>query len=657
MSFTKDQHPRLYFSREDLPRLREEAKRGVRAEVLGRMRSWCDRFLDPNDAHYFDFRERKRPIWKERESRMVWEPSIQILAFTYAFTGEKRYGEAAVAALLNAIETKLADARFQSMGGNYEGWRRSTIHQHDKGQHAKAVSHVYDLCYDLLDESQRHTVRDYIVESIHILDDPKLYSNDAQFMTNNRGMTSFVGVRGVYPLVIEGDVELPALDAFLDEAVVAADAYQHSAFDQDGVCYEGGSYAGAIVTVYMFAKMLARSGRGNLLRDPFWEKFLHYQLYEMLPGGGRLNNLNDCEDRSGTVQPCLFLMGGETGAIVPWLARQIDLHPSRQTNDEADWNDTINALFGLMVPVWLWEWREDAPVRTPHELRFPLSHCFPQRGIASMRTGWDEEDFLLSHKCGLEPHGQHRQSDQNHIALYALGEKFLVDEGYGQPEITSRDRYFTRADVHNLVIVDGKEPNPILHWGGMASGRIVDWEHTSDYDTSLGDATAAHLLESAVDKAMRRVVFVRRTAHPFVIVIDEVVADDSGIEHDYEALWRTARSNLIELDGNRFVIVGSKNDCRGQVLFPTVGAELTVKTHFNLPQLRVKVRAPRMELVTVLTPVRRGEKPPMFLCERTGQGEFTVTADDGGKRWIVRGGTRTNGPLRKPIAIKTRSIS
>lgn len=657
MSFQKDQHPRLYFSREDLPRLREEARRGVRGEVLGQMRVWCERFLDPSDSWYFDFRERKRPIWKERESRMIWEPSIQILAFTYAFTGEKRYGMGAVAALLDAIETKLADVRYKSMGVEYEGWRRSAIHQHDKGQHAKAVSHVYDLCYDLLDASQRQIVREYIVESFHILDDPKLYANDAQFVTNNRGMTSFVGVRGVYLLAIEGDVEFPRIEEHIEEAIVAADAYQHSAFDQDGVCYEGGSYAGAILTVYAFAKMLARSGRGNLLRDPFWEKYLHYQLYELLPGGGRLNNLNDCEDRSGTVQPGLFLMGDEKGAIVPWLARQIDLHPSRKACDEKDWNDTINTLFGLMLPVWLWEWRDDATVRTPQELGFPPSHCFPQRGIASMRTGWGADDILLSHKCGLEPHGQHRQSDQNHIALYARGEKLLVDEGYGQPGIMSPSRYFSQADVHNLVIVDGKEPNPLLQWGGQAGGRIVDWLHTPDYDTSLGDATPAHLLQSAVNKSLRRVVFVRNTPHPFAIVIDEVVADASGNDHEYEALWRTAKENHIDVNGSRFLIAGATNGCHGQVLFPTTGADLAVKTHYNLPQLRVKVRAPRLEMVTAFVPIRRSEKPPILSCERHGQGDFAVTVNDDGRQWIIRAGTRREGPLHKPLAIEVRRMS
>lgn len=659
MAFEKDQHPRLYFSREALPTLRAQAASGVRAAILSRMRAWCERFLDPADPHYFDFRERRRPCWKERELRMVWEPAMHLLAFTYAFTGEERFGETAVAALMNAIETRLADVRYHNMGVEYEGWRRSTIHQHDKGMYAWAVCHVYDLCYDLLNEAQRQAAREHIIESIHILDDRALFHNDYAFITTNRGARAFVGVRGMYPLAIEGDADVPRTEAFLQEALHACDKYLHSAFDQDGVCFDGPSYAGALTHAHAFARMLERSGRGSLLRHPIWEKFLHHQLYELVPGGSRLNNLNDCDALCGTVKPALFLMGTPAGAVIPWMARQLDLHPRRLRGEGKDEADAVNALFDLMFPLWLWEWHEEEPVRDPRQLGYPLSRCFPQRGIASMRTGWGAEDALLSHKCGLEPHRQHRQSDQNHLAFYAMSESFLVDEGYGRTDAVDEKgaapppRYFSQAGVHNVILVDGQEPNPLFRGGGLAGGQIVDWRHTPEYDTSMGDATGAHLLDRAVDRALRRVVLVRRASGPFVLVVDEVVVDETNQPHLFEALWRTAPSNRIEVQGGRFVIGGTTNDCHGQVLYPET-TELAVKTHYMAPQLRVKVRAPRLEMVTVLTPVRRGEDPPRLTCERHGPGDFTVTLRTHKVRWTVRAGTRREGPLHCPVAVEVR---
>src|SRR5262249_19380956 len=135
--------------------LRVQARSGVRGQVLKRIVTWCDRFLDLRDQNYFDFRERRRPMWKERELRMTWEPAVHLLSFAYAFTGEKRYGEAARDAVLDAIDTGLADTPSKSLGVAYEGWRRGPIHQHDKGMHVWAVAHAYDLCHDLFAEPQR----------------------------------------------------------------------------------------------------------------------------------------------------------------------------------------------------------------------------------------------------------------------------------------------------------------------------------------------------------------------------------------------------------------------------------------------------------------------------------------------------------------------
>lgn len=661
MPFNNGEHPRLYFSQEELPALREAAKTGPRAELLNTLCWWCEKFLDTGDEHYFDFRERGRPIWQLRDVCHTWQRAIHMFAFAYAFTGNKRFGHAAREVLLNAIETRLADEPFNGEGCNsgYEGWRRSTLHQHDKGNYAWAVCHVYDLCHDLLSEVERVRIRDHIVEGIHILDDPFLYHNTRQFLTNNRGSRAMMGVRGVYPLTIEGEVDLPNIEDYLDEALNAAQTFLVASFDQDGVPYEGASYGvGSATPLYLFAKMLARSGRINLLRNPLWERILHYQLYELLPNSCSINNLNDCDSPNGSVAASLFLLGSSSGAILPWLAQQLDLHPVRRQALISN----IDAAHALISPVFLWEWRDGVEMCTPHQLQYPTSYCFMQRGIASMRTGWDKLDTLVSHKCGYEMDNQHTQSDQNHVALYALGEHFLVDEGYNdQADIVAETgygeknyRYFSRADLHNTVIFDGLDQNGNSAHGGwplQADGRIIDWQSTPDFDTSLGDAKRAYGKHGAIKKALRRVMFVRDTPHPYVIVIDAMEIDDEKTEHIYEVLWRTAGSNTITVDKNEFTIAGVKNSCYGVVLYPT-SAGLSVKRHYNLPQLRVRVCARVLEMVTVFSPLQGNESPPSFTCERNDDGDFTITVQDGDKQHVIRAGASTTGPLHKPILVE-----
>ena len=647
MAFVKGEHPRLYFSRDDLARLRERSKIGVSAEILAILTAFCDRMVDPKDEHYFNVRKQKKPL-----ERGIVEASLVYLSLAYAFTGEKCYGEAARDAAVGMIQGKLAE--------DFRHGLRGSMHAiQDKGWYALAICTAYDVCYDLFDDEQRKLFIAHALENIDLAENPEVFFNDARFLMNNRGMAAFIGCFGFYPLALEGETKFKH-DEYLNEAINAAEVYLHMAFDQDGVSYEGPAYGKILGFVYCFARMLQRSGRTNLLRNSRFEQYVNYMLYEMLPGGYACNNLNDADESEGTVGPSLLLMGTKRGAVIPWLARQLDLHPRRMARNRKNLIDHFETFAVLCT---LLEWDDSAPVRTPEELGYPLSRLFPQRGIASMRTGWGDQDILISHRCGFEMYTMHKQSDQNHLALYALGEKFLVDEGYGHGEhVVPNDqknhpnwRYYGAADVHNTVLFDGLDQRGNQRTTGWAEGRIIDWQHTDEFDTSLGDAAGAYGPDHTIDRALRRVVFVRDTAHPFVIVIDNMVVDPDGREHDFEALWRTAPGNQIKVNGKKFTILGKQNDCHCVVLYPS-DAELKVVTHYNLPQLRAKTRTVRFEMVTVLAPGRRSEEAPSFSLERHDEGDFTITVKDGAAKHIIRAGTQTEGPLRSAMPVEYRAL-
>jgi hypothetical protein len=648
-----NEHPRLYFNRDELIDLRKAAQHGVRAEVLRRLVHNCERLIDPHDEYYFDYRERRKPMWKERAGIFALQPSLLLLAFGYAWSGDERYGLAARDAVVEIIRQRVADTPSVAYGASTSGWRRGL--GHDKFNYAWSLSVVYDLCHDLFDDKQRALFIEHALESIALIEsDASIQREDRAQMANNRGARGVLAVTGIYPLVLEGEVELPKMDEYMAWTASALETYLHVTFDQDGVCFDGPAYAHVLQHIYFLGRALARSGRIDLLRSHRWEQYLHHLVYELLPGGYSLNDLNDCHSPCGTVTPALFLMGREAAAVLPWLARQLELHPRRIAEDSSN---LFASFFGSASPIFLLEWRDEIPQRTPAELGYPLSRLFPQRGIASMRSGWDKDDFLVSHRCGYEMWRLHKQSDQNHIALYARGERFLVDEGYGQPELSQMadsvskvDRYFGRSDVHNTVLIDGRGQNGNQIDTGWAEGRLIDWQHTPQFDTSLGDASEAYGDDHAIDQALRRVVFVRQASHPFVVVIDTVRVDESGEEHDFEVLWRTARGNSIEVGGRSFVIKGQYNDCYGEVVFPD-DAELDLRIHFNLPQLRVRKRTACLEMVTVLVPLERDAAPPEISCERIAEGEFRLTVLGGSTRYVLQAGTRTTGPLRLPVPV------
>ena len=143
MAFVKGEHPRLYFSRDDLARLRERSKIGVSAEILAILTAFCDRMVDPKDEHYFNVRKQKKPL-----ERGIVEASLVYLSLAYAFTGEKCYGEAARDAVVGMIRGKLAE--------DFRHGLRGSMHAiQDKGWYALAICTAYDVCYDLFDDEQR----------------------------------------------------------------------------------------------------------------------------------------------------------------------------------------------------------------------------------------------------------------------------------------------------------------------------------------------------------------------------------------------------------------------------------------------------------------------------------------------------------------------
>ena len=176
-------------------------------------------------------------------------------------------------------------------------------------------------------------------------------------------------------------------------------------------------------------------------------------------------------------------MGTPRGALLPWLVRQLDLHPARIDTwlGERRLGQPINAPLAETLLYFLLWWRDDAPVRAPDALGYPLARHFRDRGLASLRTGWGPQDWLVSHVCGRQHHAGHRQGDANHVSFYALGESFLVDAGYGdlaaQADTTARRRPLVRRDRRPQLRPRGRRrasagthPTP-----GWAEGEILDF--------------------------------------------------------------------------------------------------------------------------------------------------------------------------------------
>lgn len=605
-------HPRLLFDEGELSVLREEAKRGLKSKILGRVLHLCRALMTPGNPNYLDFRERNSDVWKHRSGIFRVLPSLNLLATGYAFTGDSEIGEYARDALMAIIEHDLADVQSTAYGATNAGWRRGP--GHDKGKFALSAAWVYDFCHDRFSSAQQQRVGEYGVECIHLAAEHGRF--DINQVANNRGVRGLLST-ALWAMVLEGDYPSELFEPCIKAAPQTIDLHLSLAYDPDGAPYEGPGYAqGCLAFIAIVAEMLRRRGGPNLLTNPRFEHHLEYLLYEMLPEGGSLNSLNDTHLPCGSVLGCLHLMGTPRGALIPWLASQLDFHSARASWLEGDELslDSFDNLHPLLFLLW---WKEDVQLQTPETLGYSVARTFPTRGVASMRTGWSTHDWLVSHFCGRQETKCHSQGDQNHIAFYAGGEHFLVDAGYGLPITDPKkamDRWFAQTSAHNCVMIDGQEQRIGAH------GKMLDFESNEDFDSSLGDASCCSG-EYYLRRSLRRVILVRGEV-PFVAILD--VNEKDGNEFETECRWTTHEENRIEIAGNRFVIKGRALDCHSAVLWPQ-NAALALAESAGRPQLCVKICDTISEIVTVFCPLTRdAEVLPCFSCARESEGDFWI---------------------------------
>jgi hypothetical protein len=147
-------HPRLYFSSQELPHLRQLRTHGLHAQIWKNVAESADWCLTKTPRANWIAPVSPDPIYENLYDRfygIMGDLAImEHLAFAYSISGEKKYGEA-------AREWILASCRV---------WQREAEGMPDGGK-AYAVSRLlkgiavgYDLVYDQFSEAERKEVRD-----------------------------------------------------------------------------------------------------------------------------------------------------------------------------------------------------------------------------------------------------------------------------------------------------------------------------------------------------------------------------------------------------------------------------------------------------------------------------------------------------------------
>lgn len=150
-------HPRLYFTSADLPRLRTLRSRGVHKRIWKNLKESADWCLTKSPRQEWISPVSPDPVYENLYDRfyaIMGDLAItEYLAFAYALSGNKRYGEAARAWTLASCRAWKREADGEPDGGKAYAVTRML----------KGVAVAYDVAYDCFSDAERREIRETLL--------------------------------------------------------------------------------------------------------------------------------------------------------------------------------------------------------------------------------------------------------------------------------------------------------------------------------------------------------------------------------------------------------------------------------------------------------------------------------------------------------------
>lgn len=301
----------------------------------------------------------------------------------------------------------------------------------------------------------------------------------------------------------------------------------------------------------------------------------------------------------------------------------------------------------------------------------PPSRIFAGRGGAVLRSGWDENDTVVSLRAG--PWFNHEHHDQGSFQVAALGEKLIGEAGYTNYYTDPRyDDYFTQVSGHNTIELDddpfSQQASDSRFWKSFHNfPRFTGHVFSGKVDYLRANLTNAY--DGALKSFTREYLFLK----PDVLVtFDRISAPEP---HRFTYFLHAPPGARTETDGNHARING---DHASALITATGGswnaqpAPIPVTAFRDLDRQRVQARSVLRLTTTSNTSatilvgmrfVRNGSSQESLAVHRTANASgFALDANDThaialfrtGSGELAAGGVSTDGNI---LAVTHRSNS
>ncbi len=438
---------------------------------------------------------------------------MEILSLAYAITGDTKYSDLAISYAMDLTEWcywgDATEAKYQDA---LAGKRIQT--DMANSYLTSAVSAVYDMCYDQLTKAERKALEEAILE----LGIKQLrYGMDTRVFHNYYAIYLSGVINGVCAIINEDNKE--ELTPYLDYAYNYARWYINcleNTGDQEGYLYTSHSVESMVESMAMLARV---TGEKGLIGGTYFSDLLvPWVVNFVAPGGKSLPAYSDSQYTS-YFHVTMSILNKETG------------------NGLAGYYLSIVGGPGSSYARFMYT--ESDPVIT--EPTNFVTHV-QQIGYGALRTGFEYNDMLLTMIANNSNFG-HNQYDQNSFQLACSGSWLASDPGYTHTGTGKDYTNYSEFQGHNTILVDNA--TQILRGNGTMTSVL----ESGTYGYIIGSAPGAYGYDGKnekLDKFDRHAIMVNHGAASYYVLMDDL---SSFKDRTYTWNLTTPYQGAMEVDG------------------------------------------------------------------------------------------------------------
>jgi len=369
-----------------------------------------------------------------QEFSRTYHQGMLPLAAVYVLSGERRYGEAAKAHLLNLLDWEVDGIASLETSFDEIGLRIQ-----------RTAAQAYDWLYDLLTPTERDAVKEMLIA----------HGNAMLGRLRHRDFLNFSAYShdGRLPgYLIEFSVALaeePVAEEWMEYALQALlTVFPHWA-GSDGGWAEGINYSLSYNDRFItpFQSLYVATGY-DLLQKPFFRKFRHFAMYNVSPYGEILpfgdGEQKHVANRGDELFSILFFHALRyQDPVTRWW---IDLLPQEEVEP-----DRLGVLHRLLLP-------DTLSPRPPEDL--PLDRAFYGVGWAALHTDLTrpQHDLMVMFKSSPFGSVSHSHADQNSFVIMKGGQALAIPGGKRFPQHGSpfHEQYTQQTFAHNALLIGGQ---------------------------------------------------------------------------------------------------------------------------------------------------------------------------------------------------------